>query len=174
MNAPGEENVSSGAVSAYQHEQDTANQAVIAHIQSIQESPAAFSPSTISSVPNIQIAGNGLLAPTSVNQYEEIPTIPNMDYGFKPGHGLEQNTSFQGNGYGVYANYVLPTVSTGPVNINTVDCPFIGANQGRNSHWIYTGKKRGWVDLQETAPGSSVPQPVVPVSPINWTPPVQL
>jgi hypothetical protein len=87
-----------------------------------------------------------------------------MNYGFKPGHGLEVNAGPQSNQYGQYANYNLPTVSTGPVNLNTVDCPFLGANRGQNFNWIYTGDKksggRGWVDLRETSAGTSM-MPVV-------------
>jgi hypothetical protein len=93
----------------------------------------------------------GLLAPASVNQSEEIPTIPGMRYGFGPGHGLEANPNPTQNGYGAYGGYMLPTVSTGAVNINTVDCPFIGRPAG----WYHDGwvnvPGRGWRNLQESA-----------------------
>jgi hypothetical protein len=99
----------------------------------------------------VAVTTAGLLAPASVNQSEEIPTIPGMRYGFGPGHGLEANPNPTQNGYGAYGGYVLPTVSTGAININTVDCPFIGRPEGwYHDGWVHI-PGRGWRNLQESA-----------------------
>ncbi|HEY9685244.1 MAG TPA: hypothetical protein V6C86_26960 [Oculatellaceae cyanobacterium] len=111
--------------------------------------PPTIPPVSAASPYGMPSSGNGLLAPTSVNQYEEIPSDPNLRYGFKPGHSLEVNPTPGVNGYGRYGNVMLPTVSTGAVNINTVDCPFIGANLGENNNgWVYI-PGLGWRYLKE-------------------------
>jgi hypothetical protein len=105
-------------------------------------------------VAGLPMASAGLLAPASVNQYQEIPTIEGMTYGFSQGHGLEFNPHPTNNTNGAYGAYVLPTVSTGAVDINTVDCPFTGRELNRysiNGGWVYI-RGLGWRDLLETPP----------------------
>jgi hypothetical protein len=114
----------------------------------------------------------GLLAPSSVNQVQEIPSASNLTYGFGAGHGLEINPTPGVNGYGRYGNVVLPTVSTGGVNINTVDCPFIGGIHDEHDGWVYI-PGLGWRYLQEgpggpyrpILPGPIVHSPVAPIVP---------
>ncbi|HEY9759677.1 MAG TPA: hypothetical protein V6C97_31245 [Oculatellaceae cyanobacterium] len=81
------------------------------------------------------------------------------------------------NGYGRYGNLMLPTVSTGAVNINTVDCPFIGANIGENNGWVYI-LGLGWRYLKEGpiefwppfGPVGPITGPVGPGGPIGRLP----
>jgi hypothetical protein len=78
-------------------------------------------------------ATNGLLAPNSVNLAPLPQDNQHFTYGFSTPSALTIYPGASKNQYGMYAGQSLPTTSTGSVDINTVDCPYLRESYGSSS-----------------------------------------
>jgi hypothetical protein len=94
------------------------------------------------------------MAPNSVNN-SAFPS-GTFSYGFNQPGPININLGASGNQYGFFGGQALPTVSTGSVDINTVDCPYLrssglgGAVSPWNLNFSLFGLS-GSVNLSETA-----------------------
>jgi hypothetical protein len=119
--------------------------------QTTNSTPSFLSP--VQQEASLQQSQNALLAPGSVNG-QGIPYVPGLTSGFPTSQSIPVPSS--SNSYGNYAGTELPIVSTGSVNLNTVDCPFIGTDTD-TSGMIYipgriiNGQVQPWVNLNQTA-----------------------
>ena len=72
----------------------------------------------------LPMAGNGIMAPGSVN----MAPIPSGSYNFGFTGGGAIGSAI--NHYGMYGGHALPVCSTGSVDLNVVDCPNVASNYG--------------------------------------------
>ena len=104
---------------------------------------------------SLPTAGNGLMAPNSVNN-TPFPS-GQYSYGFSQPPAFSINPLASNNQYGMYAGQSLPTVSTGSVDFNTVDCPYLRESYGTGSQVVNPFAINinlpglGTLNLQETA-----------------------
>jgi hypothetical protein len=78
-------------------------------------------------------AQNGLIAPSSVNNAPLPTDNPHYTYGFSSPPAFSIYPGASNNQYGMYAGQALPYTSTGSVDINTVDCPYLRESYGSTS-----------------------------------------
>lgn len=110
---------------------------------------------------NLPTAQNGLIAPNSINNSPLPQDNQHFTYGFTTPPAFSIRPGATANQYGMYAGQSLPYTSTGSVDINTVDCPYLRESYGSTGSIVNPLNLNinipglGTLNLQET-PASAI------------------